>query len=96
MKKITLIFAVAAFTLSTVEVVAQDKAAAVETERSAENIQKEADAIKHRVEQYIIKVEANKESSSIDYDAELVRIAEMKAKWEGLTGKKWVDDKKKK
>ena len=96
MKKTILTLAVAAFTLSTVKVVAQDKASTANTERSAENIQKEADAIKHRVEQYTIKVEANKDNANMDYEAEKARIAEMKARWETVTGKTWVDDKKKK
>ena len=95
MKKITLTLAVAAFMLSAVEVVAQDKVAATQTEeRSAENIQKEADALKARIENYTIKVEANQNNDKVDYEAEQVRIAEMKAKWEALTGKEWDQMKK--
>ncbi len=98
MKKIILTLAVAAFTLTTVEVVAQDKTAAPEstTERNAENVKKEADALKNRITQYTEKVEANKDSDKVDYAAEQVRIAEMKAKWETLSGETWKEEKKKK
>lgn len=98
MKKIILTMAVAAFTLTAVDAVAQDKAVTTETnaERSAENIKKEADALKNRITQYTEKVEANKDNGKIDYEAELVRIAEMKAKWESLSGETWKEEKKKK
>lgn len=78
--------------LSAVEVVAQDKTAAQTEERSAENIKKEADAMKTRIEEYTEKVEANKDK--VDYKAETERINEMKAKWEKLTGKDWEHEKK--
>lgn len=94
MKKITLTLAVAAFMLSAIEVVAQDKVVAPTEERSVENIKTEADALKTRIENYTIKVEANRSNDKIDYEAELIRIAEMKAKWEKLTGKDWEQVKK--
>jgi hypothetical protein len=95
MKKITLTLAVAAFMLSAVEVAAQNNAQAVQTEeRSAENVKKEADVLKARIEEYTIKVEANKDNDKMDYDAELVRIAEMKAKWESLSGETWKEEEK--
>ena len=95
MKKITLTLAVAALGLFATEAIAQDKTAAVQTEeRSAENIQKEADAMQTRIENYVIKVEANRSNDKVDYEAEQVRIAEMKAKWETLTGKEWDQMKK--
>ena len=56
------------------------------------NVQKEADALKTRIEQYTEKVEANK--NKVDYAAEQARIKEMKAKWEALTGKDWEHEKK--
>ncbi|MBP9151364.1 MAG: hypothetical protein KBF73_03695 [Flavobacteriales bacterium] len=97
MKKIFLIMAVSAFTLTTVDVIAQDKTAATETtERNAENVKKEADALKARITQYTEKVEANKDNGKVDYEAEQVRIAEMKAKWETLSGETWKEEKKKK
>ena len=90
MKKIFLTLAIAGFTLTTVDVVAQDKAAAVEkTERSAENIKKEADALKKRILTLTEKVEANKDNPKVDYKAEKAGIAEMIAKWEKLSGKSW-------
>jgi hypothetical protein len=91
MKKITLILAVAALALSTQQATAQDHAVQAETARSAENIQKEANDLKVRIEQYVIKVEANRDNDKVDYEAEQVRIAEMKAKWESLTGKTWKE-----
>ncbi|MGB0916278.1 MAG: hypothetical protein ACPGU4_01705 [Flavobacteriales bacterium] len=95
MKKITLTLAVAAFMLAGVDAVAQDKAGAVKTEeRSKENIQKEADALKKRIEDYTAKVEANKDNGNLDYEAETKKIGEMKAKWEGLSGKSWDRMKK--
>mgnify|MGYP007025643689 CR=1 FL=1 len=89
---------VAAVTLTAVDAVAQNKAAATETktEQSAENIKKEADALKNRITQYTEKVEANRENGKVDYEAEQVRIAEMKAKWETLSGETWKEEKKKK
>ena len=95
MKKITLTLAVAAFMLTAVDAVAQDKTEAAKTElRSKENIQKEADALKERIEQYTVKVEANKDNGNMDYDAETKKIGELKAKWETLTGKDWDRMKK--
>ena len=95
MKKTILTLAVAAFTLTAVDAVAQDKTEATKTEeRSAENIQKEADAMKDRIEQYTIKIEANKDNGNLDYEAETKRIGTMKAKWEELTGKSWDRAKK--
>jgi gas vesicle protein len=98
MKKIILTMTVAAVTLTAVDAVAQNKAAATETktEQSAENIKKEADALKNRITQYTEKVEANRENGKVDYEAEQVRIAEMKAKWETLSGETWKEEKKKK
>ncbi len=89
---------VAAVTLTAVDAVAQNKAAATETktEQSAENIKKEADALKNRITQYTEKVEANRENGKVDYEGEQVRIAEMKAKWETLSGETWKEEKKKK
>lgn len=96
MKKITLTFAVAILSLTAVNVMAQSNAAAVQTEeRSAENVKKEADALKARIDQYVIKIEANKDNANVDYEAELVRIAEWKAKWEEMTGETWKEEKKK-
>lgn len=91
MKKTILTLAVATLALSVTQVVAQDKAAAAQstTERSPENIQKEADALKKRIAMYTEKVEANKENPKVDYEAEKARIAELKVKWQSLTGKKW-------
>lgn len=94
MKKIVLTAAVAVLSFSAVEVFAQDNTEAVQTERSAENIKKEADALKTRIEQYTIKVEANRTNDKVDYEAELVRIAEWKAQWEQLTGETWKEEKK--
>ncbi len=83
------------FSLTAVEGFAQDNATTTtKTERTAENIKKEADAIKNRIEQYTIKIEANKDNEKVDYEAELVRLAEMKAKWEELTGETWKEEKK--
>jgi hypothetical protein len=95
MKKIFLILAIAAFTLSTTDLMAQDKAAtATKTEvRSKENIQKEADALKTRIKMTIEKVEANKDNEKVDYKAEQERISGLKAKWEKLTGKSWEREK---
>jgi gas vesicle protein len=91
MKKITLTLALAAFMLSAVEVVAQDTTAPQTEERSGENIKKEADALKTRIDQYTEKVEANKDK--VDYEAETVRINRMKVRWEKLTGKDWEREK---
>lgn len=96
MKKTLLTLAVAALTLTVTESMAQDKTAETQTERSAENIKKEADAVAARINGYVEKLEANKDNPNVDYEAGMVQVAEMKAKWEGLTGKKWVEDKKKK
>ncbi|MCF8277213.1 MAG: 2-hydroxyacyl-CoA dehydratase family protein [Flavobacteriales bacterium] len=93
MKKITFILAVSAITLTATQTFAQDNAGATATERSPENIKKEADALKARIDQYVIKIEANKDNEKVDYEAEQVRIAEMKAKWEELTGKSWEREK---
>ena len=84
------------FAAGITEVTAQDKVEATTTERSAENIKKEADALEKRIEQYTMKVEANKDNGNIDYEAEQLRIAEWKEKWEGLTGKTWAEKKEKK
>ena len=91
MKKIFLTLAIAAFTLTTVEVMAQDKAETTTKteERSKENIQKEADALQKRIEQTVEKVEANKDNEKVDYQAEQERISTLKDKWEKLTGKSW-------
>ena len=95
MKKITLTLAVAALGLFATEAIAQDKTAAVQTEeRSAENIQKEADVLKKRITDYTAKVEANRSNETVDYEAEQVRISEMKAQWEELTGKSWERQEK--
>lgn len=94
MKKTTFILA-ALFAFSTLNVVAQDKAQTItqSTEkRAAENIQKEADAIKARIEKYTIKVEANKDNPKMDYEAEKARLAEMKLKWESVSGEKWKEE----
>lgn len=95
MKKIFLTLAITAFTLSTVEVMAQDKAAttAKTEERSKENIQKEADALKKRIYQLTEKVEANKDNEKVDYKAEQANLAELVKKWEKLTGKSWKREK---
>ncbi|MFT6210557.1 MAG: hypothetical protein ACJAYA_000753 [Bacteroidia bacterium] len=95
MKKIFLPLAIAAFTLSTTDVMAQDKAETVTKteERSKENIQKEADALKTRIKMTIEKVEANKDNEKVDYKAELERIDSLTAKWEKLTGKSWEREK---
>lgn len=94
MKKTLLTLAIAAFTLSAADVVAQDKPAAT-TERSAENIKKEADAYAKRINDYLEKLEANKDKPGVDYEAGMAQVAEMKEKWEGLTGKKWKAKKEK-
>ena len=95
MKKTLLTLAVAAFTLSVSSTAfAQDKPAAA-TERSAENIKKEADAYKKRITDYVAKLEANKDNPNVDYEVGIAQVAEMKAKWEELTGKKWKDEPKK-
>ncbi|MCB9185344.1 MAG: hypothetical protein H6601_01200 [Flavobacteriales bacterium] len=96
MKKKLFALGLAAFTLSTVSAVAQDKTATENSERTVENKQKEADALKQRIEQYTIKVEANKDNAKVNYEAEMVKLQELKTKWESLTGKEWVDEKKKK
>lgn len=96
MKK-TFITAVAlVLSFASLQVFAQDNAATTTStvERSAENIKKEADALKNRIEQYTIKIEANKDNDKVDYEAELVRLAEWKAKWEELTGETWKEEKK--
>ncbi|MFM1874965.1 MAG: hypothetical protein RL266_702 [Bacteroidota bacterium] len=94
MKKTIFTLAAAFLSLSALNVVAQDKAQQTRAteERSAENIQKEADAIKARIEQYTIKVEANKDNPKMDYEAEKARLAEMKLKWESVSGQKWKED----
>lgn len=97
MKKTFLTLAVTAITLSVSDAVAQDKTVATQqanTERSAENVQKEADALKNRIEQYTIKIEANKDNPKVDYEAEKARIQELKVKWEGLSNKKWKEEEK--
>lgn len=104
MKRITLILGLALLTGATTTVVAQDKKDAqtkTESVRAPENVKKEADALKARIDQYVEKIEANKDNPSIDYEAEMGRIAEMrthyeavKSEWEELSGKKWVDEKK--
>lgn len=104
MKKITLVMALAVFALSATEAVAQDKKAAqtkVESARTPENVKKEADALKYRIDQYVNKVEANKDNPKLDYAAEQERIKEMKthyetvkSEWEKLTGQKWKEEKK--
>lgn len=93
MKKTTFILA-AVLSFGTLNVMAQDKTQSAETTetRSAENIKKEADAIKARIEQYVIKVEANKDNANVDYEAEKARIAEMKLQWESLTGETWKEE----
>ena len=48
-----------------------------------------------RTIKYTIKIEANKDNANVDYEAELVRIAEWKAKWEEMTGETWKEEKKK-
>jgi len=96
MKKTLLILSFSMFASGAIEVMAQDKAETITTERSEENLKKEADALEQRIEQYTIKVEANKDNSNVDYEAEQVRIAEWKAKWESLTGKTWAEHKKEK
>lgn len=94
MKKTLLTLAVASVSLFATDVVAQDKAAATKIEQSAENKQKEADALKERIEEYSTKIEANKNNPKLDYEAEIAKLAEWKKKWEDLTGKKWADKKK--
>lgn len=96
MKKTLLTLAVAAFTLTVTDVVAQDKAATSKTERSVENVKKEADAIAARINGFVEKLETNKENPKVDYEAGLAQVAEMKARWEELTGKKWKEEAKKK
>lgn len=95
MKKITLTLAIAAFTLTTVEVMAQDKAAdtTTKTERPAANVQKEADALKKRIYALTEKVEANKDQLNFDYEAEKANISELITKWEKLSGKSWEREK---
>ncbi len=95
MKKTLLTFAIAGSTLVVTDVVAQDGASTT-TERTAENIQKEADNYKKRINEYVAKLEANKDNPNVDYEAGIVQVAEMKAKWEELTGKKWKEAEKKK
>jgi len=94
MKKVTMTLVVAAFMLSATNTMAQDKKAATKTVQTAENKQKEADALQHRIEQYTEKVEANKDK--VDYAAEQTRITEMKTKWETLSGKTWKEAPEKK
>lgn len=99
MKKTLLILGAVAFTFGTMDALAQDKTETTATtakERPADNIQKEADALKKRIEQYTIKIEANKDNSNVDFKAEQARIAEWQEKWESLTGKTWAEQKKKK
>ncbi|MDP6908562.1 MAG: hypothetical protein QF371_03600 [Flavobacteriales bacterium] len=97
MKKLTMTLAAAVLILSAKSVMAQDKTEATTpaTVQTAENKQKEADALQTRIEQYTIKVEANKGNASLDYEAEMTRISEMKKKWEGMTGKTWKEEEKK-
>lgn len=95
MKKTLLTLAVAALTLTVSDTMAQDKSATNQTERSAENVQKEADAIAARIKGYVEKLEANKDNPEVDYEAGMAQVAEMRAKWESLTGKKWKDEAKK-
>ncbi len=93
MKKTLLTLAIAAFTLTVSDAVAQDNAVETKTERSVADIKKEADALQNRIEQYTIKVEANKDNPKMDYEAEKARLGEWKAKWESMTGKTWTDKK---
>lgn len=95
MKKITLTVAVAVLTLAAGNAMAQDKTAAevTTTVQSKENAQKEADALEKRIKEYTIKVEANKDRID-DYEGELKRIAGLKSKWEGMTGKTWKEEEK--
>ncbi len=95
MKKLTITASIALI-LSASSVMAQDKAETTpaKTVQTAENKQKEADAMQTRIEQYTIKVEANKDNANIDYEAEMNRIAEMKKKWEELSGKTWKEEEK--
>jgi len=95
MKKIFLTIAIAAFTLTTVEVMAQDKTETVTKteERSKENIQKEADALKKRIYAVTEKVEANKDNEKVDYKAEKANIAKLISNWEKLTNKTWDREK---
>ncbi len=97
MKKLTITFATAALILTAAgSTMAQDKTeiTPAKTVQTAENKQKEADAMQTRIEQYTIKVEANKDNANIDYEAEMNRIAEMKKKWEELSGKTWKEEEK--
>ncbi len=97
MKKLTITLATAALILTAAgSTMAQDKTETTpaKTVQTAENKQKEADAMQTRIEQYTIKVEANKDNANIDYEAEMNRIAEMKKKWEELSGKTWKEEEK--
>ena len=96
MKKILFTVAIVGFTLVATDAAAQDGGASTTTERTAENIQKEADNYKKRINDYVAKLEANKDNPNVDYEAGMVQVAEMKAKWEELTGKKWKEADKKK
>ncbi|MBI1287119.1 MAG: hypothetical protein GC178_06015 [Flavobacteriales bacterium] len=103
MKQITLVLALAMAVFASTEAVGQNKAASqtkVESTRTPENVKKEADALKARIDQYVEKIEANKNNPKVDYSAEQERIKEMKAhyeavksEWEKLTGQKWKEEK---
>ena len=97
MKKLTITLATVALVLSAGNLMAQDKTETTTTTtvQTAENKQKEADALLTRIEQYTIKVEANKGNANMDYEAEMTRIGEMKTKWEELSGKTWKEEEKK-
>lgn len=95
-KQLILTLALVVSAAMTHETMAQQKKADDSTtkveQRSAENIQKEADALKTRIDQVTQKVEANKDSPNVDYDAEQTRLAELRKKWETLTGKTWKEE----
>lgn len=98
MKKVFYSIAIVCIAVISTDAMAQDKkadATVAKTEQSAENKAKEADALKARIVSYTEKVEANKNNESVDYEAEMVRIAEMKQKWETLTGQTWKEEEKK-
>lgn len=82
--------------MTAIQASAQQKVAVgkAKTELSEEETKKEADALKVRIDQYIIKIEANKDNEKVDYEAEQVRIAKMKEEWETLSGKTWKEEKK--
>jgi flagellar basal body rod protein FlgB len=98
MKKVFYSIAIICVAAVSTDAMAQDKkadASVAKTEQTAENKAKEADALKARIVAYTEKVEANKGNESVDYDAEMVRIAQMKRKWETLTGETWKEEEKK-